>query len=369
MRVQTPGPGPLFPDRGPLGARIRRRLIGASAEIVGFVLLTVLSPLLMVVAVFVDLTLWLRRRKPWVAVRMVPAIWWFLFGEMKAGIKLIFIYVLTGGPFGIGSIRRRRWIYVLRIAWARNHLGAVKVLFGLKFEVEGGEATSPGPYILMLRHASILDNLLADTLIGKRHGIGVRFVIKQEIQALTPIDIGGRWIPTVFVKRGSLDPETEIAAVRALTHEMSPGEIVAMYPEGTRPTPAKLARAQEVIRQRQPEIAPLAARLNHLLPPRLGGPLALLDEAAAGTDVVFCAHTGFDGLRSVGDIWHGDLIGRTIRVKFWRIPADQIPPDEEHRTEWLYDRWQELDDWVGENLASGDGAPPAPVAEIPKNSG
>lgn len=23
---------------------------------------------------------------------------------------------------------------------------------------------------------------------------------------------------------------------------------------------------------------------------------------------------------------------------------------EEHRTNWLYDRWQELDDWVGENL-------------------
>jgi len=350
MRVQTPGPGPLFPDQGPRGARIRRRLVGGTAEVLGFILLTVLSPLLMVAAAIVDLALWLKDRKPWVAVRLLPAIWWFLFGEMKGGLKLIFIYVFTGGPFGTGSIRRRRWIYELRIAWARNHLGAVKVLFGLKFKIEGGELTAPGPYILMIRHASILDNLLSDTLIGKRHGIGVRFVIKQEIQALTPIDIGGRWIPTVFVKRGSLDPDTEIAAVRSLTHDMSPGEIVAVYPEGTRPTPAKIARAQEVIRERQPEIAPLAARLNHLLPPRLGGPLALLDEAAAGTDVVFCAHTGFDGLRSVGDLWHGDLIGRTIRVKFWRYRGDEIPAGDEARTGWLYNRWQELDDWVGENL-------------------
>lgn len=352
MRVKTPGRGPLFPDRGPLGARVRRRLIGGTAEVVGFVLLTVLSPLLMVLAALVDLALWLARRKPWISVRLVPAIWWFLFGEIKAGLKLIGIYVLTGGPFGRGSIRRRRWVYALRIAWARNHLGAIKVLFGLRFEVEGIERTGPGPYILMIRHASIIDNLLPDTLIGKRQGIGVRFVIKREIEALTPIDVGGRWIPTVFVRRGSLDPDTEIAAVRALTHELSPGEIVGIYPEGTRPTPAKIARAQEVIRERQPEIAPLAARLNHLLPPRLGGPLALLDEAAAGTDVVFCGHTGFDGLRSVGDIWAGELVGKTIRVRFWRYAADEIPAGDEARTRWLYDRWQELDDWVGEQLAA-----------------
>lgn len=350
MRVQTPGRGPLFPDQGPLGSRIKRRLIGGTAEVLGFVLLTVLSPLLMIVAALVDLTLWVKRRKPWVSVRLVPAIWWFLFGEMKAGLKLILIYVFTGGPFGTGSIRRRRWVYVLRIAWARNHLGAIKFLFGLKFDVEGEECTAPGPYILMIRHASIIDNLLPDVLIGKKRGIGVRFVIKREIQALTPIDIGGRWIPTVFIRRGSLDPQTEIAAVRSLTHDMSPGEIVGIYPEGTRPTPAKIARAQEIIAERQPEIATLAARLNHLLPPRLGGPLALLDEAAAGTDVVFCAHTGFDGLRSVGDIWAGDLVGKTIRVRFWRVAASEIPADEAARTEWLFDRWQILDDWVGEQL-------------------
>lgn len=87
---------------------------------------------------------------------------------------------------------------------------------------------------------------------------------------------------------------------------------------------------------------------------------------------MFCAHTGFDGLGSVGDIWHGDLIGSTIRVKSWLIPADRIPPDAEHRTEWLYGRRQELDDWVGENLASGGGtqiALAAQIAGIPEASG
>ena len=352
MRVQTPGPGPLFPDEGPLGARIKRRLIGGTAEIAGFVLLTVLSPLLLLLALIVDLALWIRSRRPFVTVRMVIVIWWFLFGEMKAFLKLIFIYVFTGGPWGRGSIRRRRWIFALRIAWARNHLIAIRIVFGLKFTLEGEENTAPGPYILMPRHVSILDNLIGDVFIGHPRGIGVRYVIKQEIRALTPIDIGGRWIPTVFVKRGSLDPVTEIAAVRALTHDMTEGEIMAIYPEGTRPTPAKIARAQEVIAERQPEIAPLASRLNNLLPPRLGGPLAVLDEASAGTDVVFCGHVGFEGIRTVTDVWNGALVGREIRIRFWRYDGTTIPQGEKARTEWLYGKWQMIDDWVSEQNAS-----------------
>ncbi|MCB0867396.1 MAG: 1-acyl-sn-glycerol-3-phosphate acyltransferase [Solirubrobacterales bacterium] len=352
MRVQTPGRGPLFPDDGPLGPRIKRRTVGMAAEIFGFLLLTVLSPLLMLIALLVDSVLWVRNRRPFVTIRMIPAIWWFLFGEMKAYLKLVFIYAFTGGPWGRGSIRRRRWIYALRIAWARNHLIAIRILFGLKFELENLQVTTPGAYILMPRHVSILDNLIGDVFIGHPQGIGVRYVIKEEIRALTPIDIGGRWIPTVFVKRGSLDPDTEIAAVRALTHDMSPGEIMAIYPEGTRPTPAKIARAQEVIAERQPGIWPMAARLNHLLPPRLGGPLAILDEAAAGTDIVFCGHVGFEGLRTVKDVWAGVLVGREIKIRFWRYDGTTIPEGDDLRTEWLYEKWQMIDDWVGEELAA-----------------
>jgi 1-acyl-sn-glycerol-3-phosphate acyltransferase len=351
MRVRTPGPGPLFPDDGPFPRRIGRRILGIAVELTAFLLITLLFPVLLLAAAAVDLTLWLRHRKPWVGVRMLPAGWCALFAELEALVKLPFIYLLTGGPWGRGSIRRRRWIYVLRIRWARTHLWAVKTFFGVRIEVEGLDQTASGPFILMLRHASIIDNLLGDVLIGHTWGTGVRYVIKREIEALPAIDIGGRWIPTVFVKRGSLDPETEIAAVRRLAHDMSEGEIVAMYPEGTRPTPAKIHRAQEVIAERQPHVAPLAARLNHLMPPRLGGPLALIDEAASGTDIVFCAHVGFEGLRTIADLWHGALVGQTIQVRFWRHDGRSVPSREQERIEWLYARWQELDGWVGGHLA------------------
>ena len=338
---------PLFADDTPRGRRILRRLRGVGGESLAFVAVTILLPALFLGAAAIDLALWLARRKPWMAVRLVAMLWWFLFGEVRALAGLLGIWILTGGPWGRGSLRRRRWLYDLRIHWARSNLGGVRFLFGLGLEVEGLEHAGPGPVLMMMRHTSIVDNMMPDAVVGHAHGLGLRFVIKRELKMIPTIDIGGRWVPTHFIRRGSDDAAGEIAALRALAHDLGPGEGILIYPEGTRPTAAKLARAQEVIGQRQPEVAPLAARLQHLLPPRLGGPLALLDEAA-GVDVVVCGHVGFDGFRSVGDAWSGRLVGATIKVRFWRYPGRDVPVGDDARTAWIYERWQELDDWVGE---------------------
>ena len=82
-----------------------------------------------------------------------------------------------------------------------------------------------------------------------------------------------------------------MAAVRKLTENFGPGtrEGILIYPEGTRFTAERLARAKKVIAERQPENAARANRLQHILPPRLGGPIAVLEETAP-CDVVFCGH-------------------------------------------------------------------------------
>jgi 1-acyl-sn-glycerol-3-phosphate acyltransferase len=156
-------------------------------------------------------------------------------------------------------------------------------------------------------------------------------------------------VPTIWVRRASSDPAREVAAVGRLAHDLGEGEGVLIYPEGTRHTPEKLAAAQEKIAERQPSVAPLAARLRNVLPPRLGGPLALLEEGR-GADVVVCGHVGLDGFEYISDIWGGGLVGTTVRVRFWRHAADSIPEGEQERIEWLYEQWQVLDDWVGVQL-------------------
>lgn len=356
MRVRRVTRSPLFADDGPRGPRLRRRARGIAIEAAAFALLTLLFPLALAAAVTTDLALWLLRRKPWMGVRLVAMAWWFLFGELRGIGGLALIWLATGGPVGRRSLARRRLVYDLRIHWCRSHLAGVRALFGLTFEVEGLELAGPGPLLILIRHASIIDNALPDALIGHAHGLGLRFVIKRELRAIPTLDIGGRWVPTVFVRRASEDPAGEIARLRGLADALGPGEGILVYPEGTRHTDAKLARAQAVIAERQPEIAPLAARLRHVLPPRLGGPLALLEEAR-GADVVVCGHVGLDGFEHISDIWAGGLVRTTVRVRFWRSPAADVPEEGDERIAWLYERWQVLDDWIGAQRADPGPAP------------
>ena len=73
--------------------------------------------------------------------------------------------------------------------------------------------------------------------------------------------------------------------------------------------------------------------------------MALLD---LGTDVVVAAHVGLDGFARVNDIWAGTIIGGTLRVGFWRIPADEIPEGRAGRVSWILDEWERVDAWIEE---------------------
>jgi 1-acyl-sn-glycerol-3-phosphate acyltransferase len=336
--------GPLIPDDGPLGARAWRRVRGIVIELLVFVLVTLLAPLLVAAAVVIDLALWLRRRKPWMAVRLLAMGWWFLVGELYGLGGLLAVWLASRGH---DSAKRRERVYRVKRRWLRSHLAGIRTLFGLSFEIEGLELAGPGPVLVMIRHASIIDNTLPDAILGHAHGLGFRFIIKRELQMLPTIDIGGRWVPTLFVRRASGDTAAELERARTLTLNLSERDGLLIYPEGTRWTAEKLARAKAIIAERQPEIAPLAAGLRNLLPPRLGGTLALL-EAARDADVVIFGHVGLDGFEYISDIWSGGLVGSTVRLRFWRFPAAEVPSERQELIAWLYARWQELDDWVGE---------------------
>ncbi len=335
--------GPLIPDDGPLAARVWRRVRGIVLEVALLVALTLLSPLLVAIAATIDLALWLRRRKPWMALRLLAMLWWFLIGELYGLSGLLSAWLISRGQ---DSAARRERVYRVKRRWLRSHLAGIRALFGLRFEIEGLELAGPGPVLVMIRHASIIDNALPDAILGHAHGLGFRFIIKRELQMLPTIDIGGRWVPTLFVRRAAKDNATELERARKLTLNLSERDGLLIYPEGTRWTPAKLARAKEIIAERQPELAPLAEGLSNLLPPRLGGTLTLL-EGAREADVVIFGHVGLDGFEYISDIWAGGLVGNTVRLRFWRFAAAEIPRERDELIRWLYARWQELDDWVG----------------------
>ena len=64
--------------------------------------------------------------------------------------------------------------------------------------------------------------------------------------------------------------------------------------------------------------------------------------------MVFVAHTGFEGSRSFGRLWRGELIDRTVWIRTWVVPSDAIPATAGARLAWLYDQWELVDAFIDE---------------------
>ena len=309
---------------------VLRRLRTVPVFLILFVLTTVTLPFLLVLAVAVDAARWLVRRRPWMATRLTLFLWIYLGAEALAIVALFLAWAV---PPRSRLVERT---YRLQALWAALLFGAARLLFSLRFDVEGADAVAPGPIVVLMRHASIVDNLLPALFVAAPHKLRLRYVLKRELLSDPAIDIAGGRLPNCFVRRGADDAEAEIARVRDLSAGLGPHEGILIYPEGTRFTAAKRERAIE----RQPR----AAELRNVLPPRPGGTLAVM---GSGADIVICAHHGLDGFASIGDLWRGGLVRRTVRIRFSRYPHASLPEGQEARIEWLWQRWHEVDDWIG----------------------
>ncbi len=328
-----------------------RRLRTIPPLVLGLLLVTVLFPLLLVVALAVDLVRRLAFEVPPTAMRLTAFLWVYLAAEVAGLTAMAAVWALSLGG------RRRAFLqettFSLQQQWVGVLFGAVRALFGLRVEVAGDDAIAPGPVIVLIRHASVVDNLLPAALVTRPHGIRLRYVLKRELLADPCLDVAGRRLPNYFVRRGTGEA-LELERVRSLAQGLERDEGVLIYPEGTRFTPERRSRAIARIGERDSALAERAERLRHLLPPRLGGVGALLD-GAPDADVLVVAHHGFDGLRRVSDIWRGGLVDLLVRVRITRVPRADAPPTNSARAIWLYDLWQDVDDWLEDRFASEPG--------------
>jgi 1-acyl-sn-glycerol-3-phosphate acyltransferase len=192
---------------------------------------------------------------------------------------------------------------------------------------------------VLMRHASIIDTLLPNVLITRGAGMRLRYVLKKELLADPALDIAGNRLVNHFVDRDG-DSRAEIRAVVALADGMTPSEGVIIYPEGTRFTEARRRRLIEG----GGTTGVRAKNLRYVLPPRPGGATALL---GSGHDVLVVAHTGLEGLATIPDAWSGRIMDSRLRVAAWRHAATRIPDGRAARVEWLYERWREIDAWIG----------------------
>jgi 1-acyl-sn-glycerol-3-phosphate acyltransferase len=322
------------------GVRLRRRLRTVPTHFLLFALVTILAPVWLVVGLMIDTVRRLVKHRHGMAVRMFAFGWWYLLIEVGGLFALVGHWLAAG--FGRDKAKMREGSYRLQEWWAKRLFGAVVRLFRLTVSVEGLDQVPPGPIIVMMRHASIVDTLLPNVFVTGKARIRLRYVLKKELLADPLLDIAGNRLINHFVDRSG-DSVAEVKAVVALLDGMTDREGVLIYPEGTRFTEARRDKVLAGLGERDTGLAERARRLRRVLPPRPGGSAGLLES---GHDVVIAAHTGLEPLATIPDAWSGRIVGAHLRIRFQRFPGSSIPQTRRGRVDWLFDRWDEVDTWI-----------------------
>jgi len=322
-------------------SRWRRRLVTLPLYAAACAGALASAPLWIPLAALIDLL----RAMGTIALRSGVFLTFYLCCEMAGLLAAGALFLLR--PLLRDETRWRALHFRLQDAWATWLWRAAVFCFDLRIEVDAREARlAEGPYLLLLRHASAGDALLASALVGRPHDVQLRYVLKRELLWDPCLDVVGTRLHHVFVDRSGDDSAGEIARVQALARDLGPREGVLIYPEGTRYSEAKRMRVLErLAREGDVKRLDYARSLGFVLPPRAGGVLALLD-AAPDADVVVCMHSGFENAASLHQLWQGGLLRGRIRVRFVRIPHAGIPRTRAERVQWLCELWQRVDDWV-----------------------
>jgi 1-acyl-sn-glycerol-3-phosphate acyltransferase len=322
-----------------------RRTVSIGGVVVGGIVVAPIALVALPFAALVDLVSG-RPRLPTPRVLLFGL--WYLAWEWIAIIVGVGIWVASG--FGL-LMRTPTFVRLNRgvqTSWANSLWAAMGRILGLRLDVTGAEQLDGGPIICFTRHASMVDTLIPLHLLDPLN-MGCRYVLKSELLWDPALDVFGHRIPNYFVDRSGRNTAAELTAIEELAAGTSSEEAFIIFPEGSRFTTEKRARAVEKLRESDPELGALADKLTQTMPPRAGGSLASLKGAPPEADVAVIAHTGLEGLASLKDLIRSVPFRRPVAVEIWRIPRAEVPTGDEERLEWLFREWGKVDEWVVEH--------------------
>ena len=339
-----------------------RRLVLAPLVLVICLGFIVLSPFLAVLALVFGL-LARPRTGHLRSLRLVGfALTWFV-AESLALVALTGLWVISG--FG-GRLRtepyQSRHYAVMRWFLDSLYRGAERT-FGLRVEVDEPEpsdaeaaARLARPVIVLSRHAGPGDSLLLVRHLLSVYGRRPRVVLKAALQYDPGVDVVANRTPNVFIRPRETGEKIYTEQIRRLARGLDRRGALVIFPEGGNWTPGRWRRGiRRLEHHGRQDLAARAKRMPNLLPPRTGGALTAI-TACPEADVVFVAHAGLDMLVTLGDVWRRLPIGQVVRVKWWRVPVDEVPRSAGHeaQVQWLYDWWERIDRWISDNRSAAE---------------
>jgi len=323
---------------------VRRLLLGPLLIVLTVVAVTGL-PLLLIVAAAASTVLPGR----WRPLRLLWMVLIYLALESVALVVLFGLWLASGFGWKI----RAPWFQRAHYAVVRWFLRVLFVesrrVLHVRVDVEGPPPTSYDgrPLLILSRHAGPGDSFLVVHALINWYDREPRIVLKDTLQWDPAIDVVLNRLPNRFIRP---DPgrsgDLVLARIGELSHDLDDNDAFVIFPEGGNFTEHRRKRAIERLRSKGLiDDAEKAERLTHVMAPKPGGVLAAL-TSAQDADVVFVAHTGVEHMTTVLDVWRELPMDTSIEMRWWQVPAAEVPSGREERIDWLYAWWQQIDDWV-----------------------
>jgi 1-acyl-sn-glycerol-3-phosphate acyltransferase len=280
-----------------------------------------------------------------------------------AGLFVLFaLWVASGFGWRIRSARFQLAHYTLVRWYLQVLFWECQRVLHVQVRVEGPPPTSYDgrPLLILSRHAGPGDSFLVVHALVNWYAREPRIVLKHTMQWDPAIDVVLNRLPNRFVRpQDGGTGEQVLRQVGELSRNLDENDAFVIFPEGGNFTEHRRKRAIERLRRKgHIDEAEKAERLRHVMAPKPGGVLAALTQAH-DADIVFVAHTGVEHMTTVLDVWRELPMDREIEMRWWIVPAAEVPTSEEARIDWLYAWWARIDDWVHERQVQAGVEPTA----------
>jgi len=321
--------------------KIVRRLVVAALVVLLCLIVVWATPILLLAALLGDAVK--RTRLGLTRVTAFGIV--FAAAEAAMIVALFVLWVVSG--FGLLRLESAHET-VLR-TWLRVLSWAAVVSLGLRIVALDSPEPRPGPLLVFGRHAGLGNSLMMIRQLMVRYHRRPRVVMLSFLQWDPIIDVVCHRLPSLFIDHDPEHSDEFVRRIGRLAHGMGDRDAFVLYPEGNDFTERLRLRAIDYLRRKgHDRWADRAEQMERVLPPRHRGPLAAI-QGAPDADVVLVAHTILEELGSLRGLYRKLPLQRPIVGRYWRIPAADVPREEEPLIEWLYDWWRVIDDWIDEH--------------------
>ena len=316
-----------------------------------FSLLAFVLSILSLPFVFIHGKIFLSKNSPSRYIRFSLMTVWYLLMECLGAIIALVLWIGTMGGYLMRSRISQRLHAWIQYGWTSSLLFGARIFFKAEIIFPDCTLFHSGPIVIAAQHSSFFDALLPTVLLGRGRGDVVpRHVLKRDLLLSPSLDLYGNRLPNKFVTRSSSPHDLDITGVYSIGKNLQKDACV-IFPEGTFYSPTRFTKAIEKIKFSNPERAEHLMQLNHLLPVKPGGILALISSAPQA-DLIIIGHYGFSSFGSFKEIMKNIPFRKPIEIYAKRIPSSSLPTDDSSCLKLIDDEWLNIDNWLQSKIGN-----------------